>query len=55
MSTSHPYHRLQLSHGASFELKPSRGKGWGAFATNRIEQGSLILRGKALFVIREVS
>ncbi|OQD60462.1 hypothetical protein PENPOL_c004G02060 [Penicillium polonicum] len=53
--SSHPYYRLQLPHGASFELKPSQGKGWGAFATSRIERGSIILRERALFVIRDSS
>ncbi|KAI2731881.1 hypothetical protein CBS147332_1020 [Penicillium roqueforti] len=38
-----------------FELKPSPGKGWGAFATKRIERGSLILKEKALFVIQKSS
>ncbi|CDM31388.1 SET domain [Penicillium roqueforti FM164] len=40
---------------APFELKPSPGKGWGAFATKRIERGSLILKEKALFVIQKSS
>jgi SET domain len=39
--------------GAPFELKPSPGKGWGAFATRRIERGAMILRENALFVIRK--
>jgi hypothetical protein len=38
---------------APFELKPSPGKGWGAFATRRIERGAMILREKPLFVIRK--
>jgi len=36
-----------------FELKPSPGKGWGAFATRQIERGAMILREKPLFVIRK--
>jgi hypothetical protein len=35
------------------EMKPSPGKGWGAFATRRIERGAMILREKPLFVIRK--
>lgn len=38
---------------APFELNPSPGKGWGAFATRRIKQGATILREKPLFVIRK--
>ncbi len=38
---------------APFELKPSPGKGWGAFATRRIKRGATILREKPLFVIRK--
>lgn len=47
------YHRLQVPSNAPFELKPSPGKGWGAFATRRIERGTLILREKPLFVIQK--
>ena len=47
------YRKLQLPEDAPFELKPSPGKGWGAFATKRIERGYLILREKALFVIQK--
>lgn len=36
---------------ASFELKPSPGKGWGVFATANIQKGSVILQEKPLFVI----
>ncbi|KAJ5965108.1 uncharacterized protein N7479_004984 [Penicillium vulpinum] len=36
MSANHPYRSLQLPPDAPFELKPSPGKGWGAFATKRI-------------------
>lgn len=45
------YRRLDLPADAPFELKPSPGKGWGAFATRRIEHGALILREAPLFVI----
>jgi len=38
---------------APFELKPSPGKGWGAFATRPIERGAMILREKPLFVIQK--
>jgi SET domain len=38
---------------APFELKPSPGKGWGAFATRRIERGAMVLKEKPLFVIRK--
>ncbi|KAJ6183861.1 hypothetical protein N7519_005162 [Penicillium mononematosum] len=51
MSANHPYHRLQLPPDVSFEVKPSPGRGWGAFATKPIKRGSLILWEKALFVI----
>ncbi len=47
------YHSLQVPSDAPFELRPSLGKGWGAFATRRIERGTLILREKPLFVIRK--
>jgi hypothetical protein len=38
---------------APFELKPSPGKGWGAFATRRIGRGAMILKEKPLFIIRK--
>ena len=34
-------------------MKPSSGKGWGAFATRRIERGALILSEEPLFIIRK--
>lgn len=46
------YLHFQVPSDVSFELKPSPGKGWGAFATRRIGRGSLILSEKPLFVIR---
>ncbi|KAJ6035733.1 SET domain-containing protein [Penicillium herquei] len=46
------YCRLQIPNDAPFELKPSPGKGWGAFATRQIVSGCLILREEPLFVIR---
>ena len=36
---------------APFELKPSPGKGWGAFATRQIKRGAKIFTEKPLFVI----
>lgn len=36
---------------APFELKPSPGKGWGAFAKRRISKGATILIDKPLFII----
>ncbi|KAI0529789.1 hypothetical protein GGR58DRAFT_495665 [Xylaria digitata] len=53
MSLHHPYRTLQVPSDAPFELRPSLGKGWGAFTTRRIERGTLILREKPLFVIRK--
>lgn len=45
------YSRLQIPSNAPLELRPSLGKGWGAFATRRIERGSRILSEKPLFII----
>lgn len=42
-----------MPRDALFELKPSPGKGWGAFATKRIRRGAVILRERPLFVIRK--
>ncbi|KAH7357134.1 hypothetical protein BKA65DRAFT_423958 [Rhexocercosporidium sp. MPI-PUGE-AT-0058] len=53
MSQNHPYRSLQVPSDAPFELKPSSGKGWGAFATRRIEKGAMILMEKPLFIIRK--
>ncbi|KAK2767771.1 hypothetical protein FQN54_003930 [Arachnomyces sp. PD_36] len=50
---SHPYHNFRIPSNAPFELKPSTGKGWGAFATRPIKQGDPILTEKALFLIRK--
>ncbi|PMD43752.1 hypothetical protein L207DRAFT_422719, partial [Hyaloscypha variabilis F] len=47
------YRSLQVPSDAPFELKPSPGKGWSAFATRRIERRATILRQKLLFVIRK--
>ncbi|CAG8891230.1 unnamed protein product [Penicillium egyptiacum] len=46
------YRRLEAPDEIPFELRPSPGKGWGAFATRRIDRGSLILSEKPTFVIR---
>jgi hypothetical protein len=48
------YRGLQIPGDAPFELQPSPGKGWGAFATRRIERGAMILRETPLFVIRKL-
>ncbi|EXJ78322.1 hypothetical protein A1O3_09483 [Capronia epimyces CBS 606.96] len=53
MSQKHPYRSLHVPNDAPFKLKPSPGKGWGAFATRRIEQGAMILKEKPLFVLRK--
>lgn len=45
------YLSLHLPPNTPFELKPSPGKGWGAFATRPIPLGALILREAPLFVI----
>ncbi|KAM0435899.1 hypothetical protein ACHAPT_002791 [Fusarium lateritium] len=53
MPTGHPYLRIPLPEDAPFELKPSPGQGWGAFATKSIKRGDLIMREEALFVIHK--
>ncbi|KAK3380344.1 hypothetical protein B0T24DRAFT_190996 [Lasiosphaeria ovina] len=53
MALHHPYRQLPVPSDAPFELKPSSGKGWGAFATRRIERGALILSEEPLFTIRK--
>ncbi|KAL3426072.1 set domain-containing protein 5 [Phlyctema vagabunda] len=53
MSQNHPYRRLRVPSDAPFELKPSPGKGWGAFATRRIGKGAMILKEKPLFLFLE--
>lgn len=57
-SCAHPlillaYQDLQVPSNVSFELKQSAGKGWGAFATRKIERGAKILEEKPLFIIRK--
>ncbi|KAJ5963422.1 uncharacterized protein N7479_003298 [Penicillium vulpinum] len=52
MSTGHPYRSLRVPDKVPFELRPSPGKGWGAFATRRIARGSRILSEKPIFIIR---
>ncbi|KAH7360043.1 hypothetical protein BKA66DRAFT_573786 [Pyrenochaeta sp. MPI-SDFR-AT-0127] len=47
----HPYRMFKVPDDAPFELRPSPGKGWGAFATRNIACGSIILKEKPLFVI----
>ncbi|KAK0637172.1 hypothetical protein B0T17DRAFT_588093 [Bombardia bombarda] len=53
MALDHPYRQLPMPSNAPFELKPSSGKGWGAFATRRIGRGALILSEEPLFTIRK--
>lgn len=46
------YESLPVPNDAPFALKPSApGHGWGAFATQLIARGTVILREKALFAI----
>ncbi|KAI1302275.1 hypothetical protein F5Y03DRAFT_362263 [Xylaria venustula] len=47
------YNRFPVPSNAPFALRPSPGKGWGAFATRRIERGALILNEEPLFTIRK--
>ncbi|KAL2816625.1 hypothetical protein BDW59DRAFT_166270 [Aspergillus cavernicola] len=47
------YHGFEIPSNAPFELKPSPGKGWGAFATQPIRKGFLILTEKPVFVIKK--
>ncbi|OBT62474.1 hypothetical protein VE03_07987 [Pseudogymnoascus sp. 23342-1-I1] len=51
MSQPHSYLSLQLPPNTPFELKPSPGKGWGAFATRPIPTNTLILHEPPLFTI----
>ncbi|KAF2460037.1 hypothetical protein BDY21DRAFT_316868 [Lineolata rhizophorae] len=53
MSQNHPYRSFEVPSNAPFELKPSPGKGWGAFSTTKIDRGAVILKEKPLFVIRK--
>ncbi|KAM0472343.1 hypothetical protein ACHAPX_008771 [Trichoderma viride] len=55
MPRNHPYKKLSLPSDALFELKPSHGKGWGAFAKRRISKGATILIDKPLFIIYKPS
>lgn len=47
------YTRLPIPADAPVELRPSPGKGYGAFATRDIKKNEVILRGEALFVIKK--
>jgi hypothetical protein len=47
------YSRLKLPTKSSITLKPSPGRGWGAFATRKIKQGAMILREDPLFIVRK--
>ncbi|KAK2616380.1 hypothetical protein QQS21_000621 [Conoideocrella luteorostrata] len=51
MDSSHPYLQFRLPNNAPFELRPSPGKGWGAFATRPIKKGDIILKESVLFLI----
>ncbi|KAL7919188.1 hypothetical protein ACQKWADRAFT_210289 [Trichoderma austrokoningii] len=51
----HPYKRFRLPKDASFQLKPSPGKGWGAFAKKPISKGDLILSDAPLWIIQKPS
>lgn len=46
------YESLVLPKDAPFTLKPSPGKGWGAFATRPIKKGETILHEKPLYILR---
>lgn len=47
------YRSLQVPSAAAFELLPSSGKGWGAFATSNIKKRALIFTEKPLFIIKK--
>ncbi|XWX00433.1 hypothetical protein V2A60_008453 [Cordyceps javanica] len=53
MAAKHAYQSLEIPSSAPFELKPSPGKGWGAFATQKIKEGSVILAERPLFIVRK--
>ncbi|EHK43119.1 uncharacterized protein TrAtP1_001696 [Trichoderma atroviride] len=53
MPLNHPYKKLPVPGDAPFELKPSPGKGWGAFAKRRISKGATILAEKPLLIIQK--
>ncbi|KAH9882273.1 hypothetical protein J1614_001445 [Plenodomus biglobosus] len=53
VDTHHAYRSLPVPANAPITLKPSPGRGWGAFATREIKQGAIILREDPLFIIRK--
>lgn len=54
LTDSSAYRSLNLGPGdVPFELRPSHGKGWGAFATRKITPGDLIFEERPLFAIRK--
>ncbi|KAI8715297.1 hypothetical protein NCS52_01037100 [Fusarium sp. LHS14.1] len=54
-TNGHPYPRIPLPKDAPFVLKQATdGKGWGAFATRRINKGGLIMKELPVFVIDRV-
>ncbi|PQE17468.1 SET domain protein [Rutstroemia sp. NJR-2017a WRK4] len=52
MPQTHPYLSLRIPPNSPFELKPSSGKGWGAFSTAKIPRGTLILEEQPLFITK---
>lgn len=51
---SSDYRSIDLGPGdVPFELRPSPGKGWGAFATRTMAPGELVFDEKPLFVIQK--
>ncbi|KAF9894854.1 hypothetical protein FE257_004475 [Aspergillus nanangensis] len=48
MSEEHSYRSIDIPDNAPFGLEPSPINGWGAFATRRIDRGSLILSEQPL-------
>jgi SET domain-containing protein len=46
------YLSLRIPHDSPFELKPSPGKGWGAFSTAKIPRGALILEEQPLSITK---
>lgn len=49
------YLDLPIPKYAPIELRPTPGKGWGVFATRDIKRGSLIMKERAMFIIRKPS
>jgi hypothetical protein len=47
------YRNLKVPANAPITLKPSPGRGWGAFAIRKIKQGAVILREDPLFIVRK--